>query len=1339
MVIRRPAIGSPEFLTKAPRVDPDRAPRDLRPFTHHLGSSHPGRRAPRALAELLPSPPGGVMRTAASGDLRVAILRVDFLADGAGNLTTGNGRFDLRRGVSGIPVDPPPHDRTFFEAHGEALRRFYEVQSYGSLHIVPTVFPTHPDSAFHLRDTADYGPWEVSQNPDVAALAERFVTDALVAVDSHPEDVPFADFDAFVIVHAGTDFQGDVNRDTPFDVPSFTLELGESVAVDGGAVRIGGALVLPETTSQDDRIAALNGVFAHEFGHILGLVDLYNIYNGVPQVGYWSLMDSGENISAIVADPESGDEFLADGIFPTSLDPWSRFQIFPGAVAPIVVEERWEGDLEAVERSPYLPVAVVDGIEYFLVENRALDLDGNGFPFVEQDSTTGVFLGPVDDPDRPGTGGHLEYDAVLPGGGMLVWHIDDRLAVPGLESGAVNYQTGLRGVAVEEADGISDQGRFNFGTPFDPYFVGNHTKLGPATVPSSAANDDAYTGITIETTSPPLAVMHVRIERDLALGAWPIAFTQSDEERRRTGPVTLADLSGDGIPELVFGFELTRTGLPTIRTLGTIPLDGSSNVQTYVDLNNRLRPGLAASDSFRTAPADPGRTVVAGTLTDGQVYLWDQDGLDLLQNRGRVNATTAPVLWPPAGAPGVVLAAGIGTFAVLDPAGVGDRIDSSQVAPAAIPTAGPTLVPGTAGTAIESDLAAVAFEGGVVEFFIPATVVSASVPTPFTLASTVRSLLSGWVVSEESGPSLVAVTEDSVYVLVPARNEVTARWALPRGLALPPMLGDLDQDSRAEIVAADTTGRIYVWNGDGSPALGWPKDFSAPIRDLELADLDGDGGLDLLALDAPGRFQGVNGRGEQIPDYPRALGPYDVEEGTVARVDRAGAAAPGGPPVELLWLASAGLAVLPALELGKDTDLAVEVGEWVHSGGGRGRGHLLAEPRTPTPSAVAPVLDQPLFVYPNPARDWVELRFLLQEGEGASLEVLDLAGRPVEEAQLDQRGGYRAGKMRCAGSWRASPRASSSAGWSGRVPRGPGWTSPGWSCSDEPRPSRKPNPVPGVNQSVKESMGSTWRGMSWVSAVCLVGALHPSPGSAGPQGTVGDPGHATGAMAWVAELRAPTARFGLDAGAGDLALRAQDAVPADADPKSPPPSPLLAGVLSALIPGSGQLLQGDQRGWVYLGVEVAAWWSYLAVHAAGAQSEEDYRQFADASWDWQRYESVTDCGSGLGPVNYDEEHAALEEAYQSSPEQYYQDIADQDVYACGWEEQSQRAAYRSMIEESDQLYSAATWVVGAVVLNHAVSAIDAAKSAAGKRKSWMQSLQVAPTPDGLRVELARSF
>ena len=67
-------------------------------------------------------------------------------------------------------------------------------------------------------------------------------------------------------------------------------------------------------------------------------------------------------------------------------------------------------------------------------------------------------------------------------------------------------------------------------------------------------------------------------------------------------------------------------------------------------------------------------------------------------------------------------------------------------------------------------------------------------------------------------------------------------------------------------------------------------------------------------------------------------------------------------------------------------------------------------PRASSPATDAPQLEAPLFVYPNPARDWVELRFLLEEGESAALEVLDMAGRVVDQARLERRGGFRAGE-----------------------------------------------------------------------------------------------------------------------------------------------------------------------------------------------------------------------------------------------------------------------------------------------------------------------------------------
>jgi len=933
--------------------------------------------------------------------MRLAIIRVDFSRDGAGSQTTGDGRFDLRRNVTGVPVDPPPHNKAFLEAHAEALHRFYDVESYQTLDVQSTVFPADPDSAYHLDDTANYGPWEVSQNPDVAALAERFVTDALKAADRSGE-IDFASFDAFGIVHAGADFQGDINVDTPFDIPSFALTLSESLAVAGGTVKIGRALVLPETGSQDDRVAALNGVFAHEFGHILGLPDLYNIFNGVPQLGYWSLMDSGENLTVQVEDPTSGDVFYADGVFPTSFDPWSRWQIFSDAVNTVEVQETWQGSLQAIEADSLLPVVFIDGLEYFLVENRALDLDGNGFPFVQQDSTTGVFLGPVDDPDRPGTGGHLEYDAVLPGGGLLIWHIDDRYAVPGFISGAVNFQTGQRGIALEEADGIWDMGRFNFGTPYDPFYVGNNATFGPNTVPSSAANDGAYSGITIETTSHPDRFMDVSIARALAVGGWPVFLRDDSQVHTEPGPMTTADMNTDGIPEVVFGADgvkLTQPG--RLRTILELSIDLSDTLLIADSLQSRVRPGLAASNVFRSSSTtDPG-PVVGATLGNGQVYLWDRRGNDVLNGLGAVGAVTPPVIWQPASGAGAVLAAGIGTFHVITPSGEGAHTDSALTARNEAATAGPTLIE-------NESAAAVGFGNGAIEIF---PVVGPRPPSQFHVAEPVRYLLSASL-DPTGGSSLVAVTNDSVIVFQSELGVRSAGWRLTHAVLLPPTLADLDGDGRSEIALVDTTGEVMVYNGDGSPALGWPKQVQKPAHDLKLLDLDADGKIDVLVLDANGRFYGWSGRGTLLPTYPRALGIFDPISSVVESFDAFPPSPPSPHEISWIWVGigqdlATGRPSLAALRVGGGVDTGH--GDWRYLGQKRESGW---EQLSPDGGVVAgePVLEHPLLVYPNPAREWVELRFLLDAGETADLEVLDLSGKIIDDARLDRRGGFRTGE-----------------------------------------------------------------------------------------------------------------------------------------------------------------------------------------------------------------------------------------------------------------------------------------------------------------------------------------
>ena len=82
--------------------------------------------------------------------------------------------------------------------------------------------------------------------------------------------------------------------------------------------------------------------------------------------------------------------------------------------------------------------------EYFLIENRSTDHDEDGLNVVQ--GASGVII-EVDD-----------YDYDIPGPGILIWHIDERIIAAGLAANAVNTDPARRGVDLEEADGAQDIG-----------------------------------------------------------------------------------------------------------------------------------------------------------------------------------------------------------------------------------------------------------------------------------------------------------------------------------------------------------------------------------------------------------------------------------------------------------------------------------------------------------------------------------------------------------------------------------------------------------------------------------------------------------------------------------------------------------------------------------------------------------------------------------------------------------------------------------------------------------------------------------------------------------------
>jgi hypothetical protein len=229
-----------------------------------------------------------------------------------------------------------------------------------------------------------------------------------------------------------------------------------------------------------------------------------------------------------------------------------------------------------------------------------------------------------------------------------------------------------------------------------------------------------------------------------------------------------------------------------------------------------------------------------------------------------------------------------------------------------------------------------------------------------------------------------------------------------------------------------------------------------------------------------------------------------------------------------------------------------------------------------------------------------------------------------------------------------------------------------------------------------------------------------------------------------AGLRAPGERSGLAAVAAPepTARLADETASPEDGPRGKAISPALAGVLSAVVPGSGQLVMGQRRGWLYLGVETVAWFSYFALRSAGSRSEDDYQEYADLHWDWNRYETVSSCPDG-GPENFEEERDILLDLYDNDRDSFYEAIGDQRVYACGWESSAARSAFLGGVDDADALFRGASYAAGAALLNHLVSAIDAARSASRRRAVSTGSLEwrVRPGPSGPVLSFAanRSF
>lgn len=201
-------------------------------------------------------------------------------------------------------------------------------------------------------------------------------------------------------------------------------------------------------------------------------------------------------------------------------------------------------------------------------------------------------------------------------------------------------------------------------------------------------------------------------------------------------------------------------------------------------------------------------------------------------------------------------------------------------------------------------------------------------------------------------------------------------------------------------------------------------------------------------------------------------------------------------------------------------------------------------------------------------------------------------------------------------------------------------------------------------------------------------------------------------------------------------------------------SPGKAFLYSALVPGAGQRLLGQERWAPYMAMEVWAWIQFFLRRDRGATLSQRYR---DLAWEVARrvsvgprtdgdfgyYESLTRFNSS-GAVDRDPLAAGVQpetdpETFNGSlwqlamdiffpPEaeetpspgsppyeqalEFYLDRSISPRLAWNWSDNSlQRSVYTDLIRESDEAFRSSTTMVGLILANHFVSAIDALVSA----------------------------
>jgi hypothetical protein len=783
------------------------------------------------------------------------------------------------------------------------------------------------------------------------------------------------------------------------------------VAVNKGAYRITNTLLLPETESRiitsglsaDTLQESINGLLANSFGSYLGLPDLFDTKTGRSGIGDFGLMDPPGNLSFYAGlfppEPSAWEKIYLGWVTPITIPAGTSTLSLPAVglktgrdtVYKIPITDREYFLVENRSRDPYKNgqrITIRKGTSTF---TRYVSADTDGFNYADVRSLSGSIID-VEDFDWALPGYSPQSDT-LRGGGILIWHIDEDAIARGLVDNTVNADPTHRGVSLEEADGSQDIGRSyapfsdpgagtENGWPLDFWFAENSVLyiVGTDTLNfyrnifdnTSSPNSRSYSGaaslVAMRGFSNRAPRMTVTVEIGTSQAKRIPAFSRTLPLKNTiTSPTVSSSMVLVGLDGAVLAFKPDGTS-KTKDTLGLLSAKGgafalaatelgSSTIitggqdSTLYILNAFSKSADALIDSVRSIPVFLGdrittpamfadlslaSSIVVGT-SRGTIFSYSYSGT--LQNKLVVSSSPVTSLTQ------------LSSPSLSSPAALyftcGGRLYSGQSSAALGDSSLPWIAVGVAGP--PGDLVAVAQLGG---------------------------------------RKVLAFSRDL--------SQKVLETSITSGAILDLLSTDVDGDGQKDIVFV-TNERLYAINRLGTTLAGFP--ISAQLSktfagNLLVGDVNGDTRPDILVSESTGDVMAYDRTGRAVDGFPIQFAPMGRTfvasfPSSTANIGIVGTTASG---------------ILQAIEISRPYSGK----NFAWSQYLRDSRHSSSDPLVPvmvTPSTVFLPSDR-VYNWPNPVRgSTTNIRYYTPEDAAISIKIFDLAGMKITELQGQSKAG----------------------------------------------------------------------------------------------------------------------------------------------------------------------------------------------------------------------------------------------------------------------------------------------------------------------------------------------